>query len=1190
MTGGTRIRLTAVAIALLLVTSGLGAFGGTAAASSGGNPPPTADPGQLAVSLTDGDGTVNATYRVDETTGTINASYAGAKADVNVSYTDSATAIQFALDNATAENDTVVLGGGTFNGSVDVGARTGLTLDGGYSRLDGDAGRGDTVDVTSNGATVQNLIVVDSPGTGIDSLNADDVTLRNVESLDSANNGIAFANGTVRNVTIRGGSVGLSQGTSNGSTIADVTIRQAQYTGLEINSANHTVRDVTVNNTTSGEGILEAGRNNTYENVTVTNSSTEGFEVGESEVSSTNATLRNVTVEDNAANGIIADEGDGVLLSNVTAVDNGEHGVRLEISGTVRHLTATGNDWDGLKTTFGSDGATIVDVTAKRNGDGLEISAANTTVRDAVVTNNRDYGVSATGYVNNTFDDVTITRHGRTGIRLGEGGTLVDSVVLDNAKNTFGGSGIFVKGKNATVRNVTVWGNGLDVEAANVVVRNLTQKGSSGTGLAVDASNVTVDDVSVRNNLHYGLNDQNGDNAFSNVTAVDNGDWGIRVSKGTILTDSRASNNGDGSESGVRVDERNITLRNVTATGSPEGFNVREPNATLTDVVARNNSQIGFRVKDRNATLTDVVARNNADGIRIVNDGFDATLRNATVANNSDDGVYLEDRSARGLLIANATVRDNGNAGIDISPQTGSRIVDTTLTANGGPELNVQPTTDTFEVSPAPLDASNVTVGATTFDAIEAKNVSFEGSATSPSPGDERKRARTVGKLSRLDAGAFADVTVDYTTNDTLGLQESSLVLARYDSASGSYAPAASTPDSAANIVTANLTSFGPVVVLGDPESGEGGTVVDGTSTGTLDVNGTEVVDASIDYTAGQSGTATVSDLSSKPSSVPNATTSGGVDVNRVASYVEITAPEPASGANATVEIVVDRSRIGEPNDTQVWRYVGGGNGYQPLATQVQSVTGSSVRLSFETPGFSVFMVGDPTAETAGGASGGGGSAGIGESILAGERSVTQALYEGTARRVTVEFDRETTGAVAVESVGSLPDAAPDPDGRTVAAVDVTVPDDAASRSATVEIAVPRSAVEGTGVDPAALRVVEFERGSDDLRRLDTEVIDRGDGTVVLAAETPGFSTFAVVAPTSPGTAVRTPTRTATSDRSPSEMDTATPSGTATSTRTTTPSGTATPSPESTGGSGDGFGWFVALVALSAVAAATRSD
>jgi PGF-pre-PGF domain-containing protein len=265
---------------------------------------------------------------------------------------------------------------------------------------------------------------------------------------------------------------------------------------------------------------------------------------------------------------------------------------------------------------------------------------------------------------------------------------------------------------------------------------------------------------------------------------------------------------------------------------------------------------------------------------------------------------------------------------------------------------------------------------------------------------------------------------------------------------------------------------------------------------------------------------------------------------------------------------------------------VGGGNGYQPLATQVQSVTESRVRLSFETPGFSVFVVGDSVADT-GDDGGDGGDSGVGSAILAGEESVTRTLYDGTARRVTVRFDRATTGTVAVESVGDLPAAAPDPDGRTLAAVDVTVPDEAASRPATVEIAVPSAAVEDAGVGPAALSVVAFDRGDDGLRRLDTDVVSADGGTVVLAAETPGFSTFAVVAPADrpARTATGTPASTRTAGgRSPTARDTATPSGAVTPTGT--PAATATPEP--TDGSGNGFGALAALVGLLASGVAMR--
>jgi len=736
-------------------------------------------------------------------------------------------------------------------------------------------------------------------------------------------------------------------------------------------------------------------------------------------------------------------------VSNITTVDNGGSGVRLGIPGTVRGLTAIDNDGYGIKTE--DDGSTVVDVTAKRNGDGIEISGDNTTVRDAIATNNEDYGVGAISQVNNTFSNVTVTRNGRNGIRLGEGATLVDSVVRNNTQD---GSytddpGISVEEKNATVRNVTVANNEVGIEIAG-------------------AKNVVVRDTTVTNNGLQGVD--------------------------------------------IRTDSTNATLRNVTAT---------------------NNSK----------------------------------------------GVFADARAGPDLTLVDVTVQNNTDVGISLGPRSGTRVVDTVTANNTNAELLARSSTSNLAPPVGTLNGTNVTVGTTTFETVELKNVSVEGGATPPSPSGEPETVRVVGNLSGLDTGAFADVTVEYANTDTLGLNESGFEIGRYDSDGGSYVTATSTPDPAANTVTANLTGFGQTAILGDPEDGEGETVVDGTSTGTLDVNGTEVVDASINYTASRSGTATVSDLSSKPSSVPNATTSGGVEVDRVASYVSITAPEPTSGANATVEVTVNRSRLADPNDTQVWRYAGAESGYQPLATQVQSVTASGVRLTFETPGFSIFVVGDPVTDTGG--NGGDGGSGVGSTIVAGEESVTQTLYGGTARRVTVEFDRATTGTVAVESVSGLPDAAPASDGRTVAAVDVSVPDDAANRSATVEITVPRAAVDGVGADPAALRVVKFDRGTDDLRRLDTSVVEADDETVVVAAETPGFSTFAVIAPTD-----RTPRTTATR--------TATPDGSRDTTGTTPPSTTetdtpeATPSPESTEGSGTGFGSLIAVVALLAAATATR--
>lgn len=901
MTGKTLTRLTAVAMATLLVTSGLGVFGGTVAASSGGNPSPTADPGDLAVSLTDGDGSVNATYRVDETAGTINASYAGNRSDVNVSYTDSAAAVQFALDNATSENDTVVLGGGRFEGNVTADQQSGVTIEGGDSRLE------------------------------------------NSSALGASGMEVRVSNVTVRNLVI----------------------------------ANHTGGD------TGGKGIYN------YEN--------------------------DLTIRD------------------VRLADNGEEGLRSLGTTTAVNVTAVDNRQNGLEVS-GGPGSTFRNVTAKRNGDGLKFySSSNTTVTDAVVTNNDNNGIET-----------------------------------------------------------------------NFNQRNLT---------------------------------------YTNLTASDNGDVGAELKQEATLVGSTVANNGG---SGVRLGGEDATLRNVVAEG---------------------NARAGVNVSN--------IAR-GAYG-----NATNATLRHVTVTDNRQ-GVYAIPAAGENLTVTGVTARNNTDVGISLAPRSGTRVVDTVTENNTDAELLARPSTSGVAPPVGTLNGTNVTVGTTTFGTAELKNTSVEGNLTSPpSPAGESETVRTLGNLSRLDTGAYADLTVQYADTDALGLNESSFEIARYDSASGSYAAATSTPDSAANTVTANLTGFGPVVVLGGPANGEGGTVVDGTSTGTLDVNGTAVVDASVDYAASRSGTATVSDLPSKPSSVPAATDAGDVAVNRVASYVDITAPEPTGGANATVELVVDRSRIDDPDDTRVWRYAGGGSGYQPLATQVRSVTGSSVRLTFETPGFSVFAVGDPVTETAGDTSGSsGGSAGIGESILTAERSVTQRLYDGTARQVTVAFDRPTTGTVAVEAVGGFPPAAPDPDGRTVAAVDVSVPDEAAGRPVTVEITVPRAAVENAGVEPSALRVVRFD-GGNALDRLDTDVVATDDETVVVAAETPGSSTVAVIAPNQPAARTTGAAPAATPATTPSPTPVATPSSTSAPTDRTT----STATPEPTAGGGAGFGLVVALVALLTAAA-----
>ncbi|WP_435067415.1 right-handed parallel beta-helix repeat-containing protein [Haloplanus sp. C73] len=882
---------------LVLLVAMLVLASGTVSASPGGNPPPTANPDGLTVSLTDGDGTANATYRVNSTTGTVNASYAGAKPDVNVSYTESARAIQFALDNATSENDTVVLGGGTFDGNVTVDQQSGVTIAGGNSRLQNSAGyRVNGIEIRVSNVTIRNLVL-----------------------------------------------------------------------------ANH------AGGTSGGKGIYN------YD--------------------------------------------DGLTLRNVRLANNGAEGLRSLGTTTAINVTAVDNDENGLEVS-GGPGSELRDITVKRNSNGLKLySSSNTRVTDARIENND--------------------------------------------------------------------GNGIET--------NFNQNGLT----------------------------------YTNVTSTGNGDYGAELVQGATVTDSTFANNG---RSGVKLGGKDATLR---------------------DVVARDNAHAGVDVTTI-AGGTYGIATN-------------ATLRNVSVTNNRR-GVYAVPATGPNLTLRGVTATDNDDIGIDVTPQESTRVIDTVTSGNGDVDLNVSAATSSLQPTVGSLSGTNVTIGETTFERFEMRNVSVEGNVTPPAPAGEVETVRAIGNVTRLDSGAYADVTVAYATSGALGLNESGFDVGRYDDAADSYETATSSADASENTVTANITSTGPAVILGRPASGEAGVVIDGTSTGTLDIGGTDIADARVGYTTARSGTVTVQDLSSNPSSVPNATSDDGV--RRVASYVEITAPEPAAGSNATVELTVDRDRLSNPDETHVWRYA---NGYERLATNVQSVTESTVRLSFDTPGFSVFVIGEPVAEPSGDESAPSvddDSGGVGRNILVTERSVTQSLYGGTARQATVEFEQPITGAVTIESADGLPSDASVSDGRRIAAVEITVPDEASGRAATVEITVPRTAVETAGVEPEALHVVRFGEAGD-RQRLDTDVVASDDETFVVAAETEGFSTFAVIAPTQ------------------TERQTTQPAATTTATVTPEPTATPTPEPattameptatqEPTDGSGSGFGAVVALVALLATVAAMR--
>ncbi|MFP8956050.1 PGF-pre-PGF domain-containing protein [Natrialbaceae archaeon A-CW3] len=124
--------------------------------------------------------------------------------------------------------------------------------------------------------------------------------------------------------------------------------------------------------------------------------------------------------------------------------------------------------------------------------------------------------------------------------------------------------------------------------------------------------------------------------------------------------------------------------------------------------------------------------------------------------------------------------------------------------------------------------------------------------------------------------------------------------------------------------------------------------------------------------------------------------------------------------------------------------------------------------------------------------------------------SVAEFTRESMLRGVS--FKTPVTGTVVVTELEREPEGIdPSPD-QTIAVTEIRVPGTATNESATVQMRIPRNRLDDAGGTPETAHIDRYTEGSWD--RLETTVVETGDETVVIEAQTPGFSYFAVsVAP-----------------------------------------------------------------------------
>ncbi len=181
-------------------------------------------------------------------------------------------------------------------------------------------------------------------------------------------------------------------------------------------------------------------------------------------------------------------------------------------------------------------------------------------------------------------------------------------------------------------------------------------------------------------------------------------------------------------------------------------------------------------------------------------------------------------------------------------------------------------------------------------------------------------------------------------------------------------------------------------------------------------------------------------------------------------------------------------------------------------------------------------------------------------------------------RSVDLTFSSPNFQEVTVDVFAEPPTGTNYPTQRAtpIATVDITVPEQVESESATVTTTIDRDQVP-TNVAPDDLQIERYT--GTQYQPLSTDLVSVDAEEVTLRAETPGFSLFVVSAP-APAATTSTPTATT---AAPTETVTSTPTAT-----TAAPTETATPTPTSTPGAIPGFGPVVAIVAVITLAIILR--
>ena len=607
-------------------------------------------------------------------------------------------------------------------------------------------------------------------------------------------------------------------------------------------------------------------------------------------------------------------------------------------------------------------------------------------------------------------------------------------------------------------------------------------------------------------------------------------------------------------DTGLEVTANDVTVENIEFDGDGSGTGVvlDADNTTLLGVDARNWST-GIEETNGTNTIRGSTVTGSGTGVLLAGDGGTA-VEFVRVVESGDRGMVIRtnDVSVFGATVLSSTL------GIDVSESTGIVVEASTVRGNGDAGIRVADAPTTLE-NPTPgedvrtsanirgsaiesngIDAiiTNTSVGAAenwwgspgdpveNVDYVVRSNFTTNASNSRPKsdfevsidsvPSPVARGSAFTAQATVENTGTKADLqTVSLTREDGTEVDSTDTELSASESTTVdlSYTPTVSDGNSV-NLTVSSLDDSDeaseveiPRTEFDIPSAGIPDSITEGDA---IEVTPT------IDNTGGVGDTQTVELLVNGTQVDSTSLTLAGLSGDEVTLS---TAPTANAGATLNVTVVTDDASVSADVDVDAE-----GDGDQPGPdpdpdpdpSPDDDVPDPDPSPDDDVPD-PVEEIGEPTNVES-----------VAPEI---DTDAGQAVATFEAAESVEEIALDTTEDVGEVTVSDLDpetaDTEPAP-GDSVALQDISVPDEAADTAATIEFRVSNDRLDATGTDAENLRAFRLVDG--DWQRLETSVAEETDSGVVLEAQTPGFSVFAVSAVTPPEGSIALDPETATVD------------------------------------------------------------